>query len=117
MAAMPCSDPREVACLADAFDLTTTAVQQWELELIWMALDLGLITVTRHCDQAALDEAIPLDEMCRVIRRGVARSKDVGTSAGRHAGINFEGKISGGRRIRVKVSWWGGYVLVTVHAV
>ena len=64
-----------------------------------------------------MDEAIPAAELCRVIRRGTPRSKDVAVFSGRHVGINFEGKIAGGRRIRLKVSWWGGYVLVTVHAV
>jgi hypothetical protein len=34
---MPCTDPRDVTRLAQAFDLTTAEIVQWELELIWRA--------------------------------------------------------------------------------
>ncbi len=34
---------------------------------------------------------------------------------GRQPGINFEGRIVGGHWIRVKVSWFVGYVVATVH--
>jgi len=112
---MPSTDPRDVASLDDAFDLTTTAILQWELELIWTAVGLGIMEISDHADQAAADDAVPSAAMFRVIRQGVPRSKDVG-GASRRIGINFEGKLRGGRRIRIKVSWQMRYVIVTVHA-
>ena len=113
---MPCTDPRDVACLDDAFDLTTTTIVSWELELIWAAVDFGLITISRHADEAAIDDTVPTPAILRVILQGRPRSKDVGYVANRWIGINFEGKIRGGRWIRVKVSWLDEYIVVTVHA-
>ena|ERR1700736_126715 len=112
---MPCTDPRDVACLDDAFDLTTTAILQWELELIWAAVGLGIIEISDHADRAAADDAVPSAAMFRVVREGTPRSKDIGR-ANRRVGINFEGKLRGGRWIRIKVSWQMRYVIVTVHA-
>jgi hypothetical protein len=38
---MPCTDPRDVTRLDEAFDLTTTDIRQWELDLIWKAEERG----------------------------------------------------------------------------
>jgi hypothetical protein len=112
---MPCTDPRKVACLADAFDLTTTDVIHWELELVWTAVELKLVIVSPHARRAARDESIPDVAIWRVVRDGRPRSKDTTATGARQIGINFEGKIRGRRRIRVKVSWLVRYVIVTVH--
>jgi hypothetical protein len=112
---MPCSDPRDVTRIEEAFDLTTSAIVQWELELIWKADELGLLALSPHADAAAQDEAIPPQAVRRVIRDGVPRSKDMTTETGRQIGINFEGKRRGGW-IRVKVTWRGEYTVATVHA-
>jgi hypothetical protein len=112
---VPLDDPRQVRSLDDAFDLTTPEIQLWELHLIWRAIDEGLVRFDDHGGQAALDDAMVLSDVLRVVVGGRARSKDIDRSGYRRPGINFEGKISGGRTIRAKVSWFMGYVVVTVH--
>lgn len=113
---MPCADPRDVRCLAEAFDITTTDILQWELELVWRAVELGVIILSQHARQAAEDDSLPEAAIWRIVREGVARSKDVVPGDVRHVGINFEGKNRGGEWVRVKVSWLVRYVVVTVHA-
>ena len=108
---MPCTDPRDVRCLAEAFDIATIDILQWELDLVWRAVELGVDIVSQHAWQAAEDE---FDPHTVSYDRGTA-SKDIG-SANRRIGINFEGKLRGGRWIRIKVSWQMRYVIVTVHA-
>ena len=82
---MHCTDPRDVVCLTDAFD------------------------------RAAADDTVPTAALFRVIRQGLPRSKDIGTTNDRRPGINFEGKLPGRRWIPIKVSWRMRYVIVTVH--
>jgi hypothetical protein len=113
---MPRTDPRDVRRLDEAFDVTTTNVLQWELELIWRAVELGVMFLSRHARQAAKDDSIPEPAIWRIVRDGVARSKDVVAGDIRHVGINFEGKKRGGGWMRVKVSWLLRYIVVTVHA-
>jgi len=113
---MPLDDPRKVRSLEDAFDLTTPDIQLWELHLIWRAVAEGLVRLDEHGDRAASDESITSSDISRVLVRGTPRSKDIGRHAHRRIGINFEGKVAGGRMMRVKVSWFAGYVIVTVHA-
>ena len=93
---MPCTDPREVTRLEEAFDLSTTEIQPWELELVWKAEALGLIVLSDHADQAAKDDSIPASAIWRVVRDGAHRSKDITTDGRRRIGINFEGKRRGG---------------------
>jgi hypothetical protein len=112
---MHCTDPRDVVCLADAFDLTTTDILQWELELVWRAVELGVIELSQHAERAAADDTVPTAALFRVIRQGLPRSKDIGMTDDRRPGINFEGKLPGRRWIRIKVSWRMRYVIVTVH--
>lgn len=112
---MPLDDPRQVRSLDDAFDLTTAEIQLWELHLIWRAIAEGLVRFDDHGDQARLDESIVRSDVIRVVLGGTPRSKDTDCSARRQPGINFEGKVAGGRTVRVKVSWFLGYVVVTVH--
>jgi hypothetical protein len=112
---VPLDDPRQVRSLHDAFDLSTPGIQLWELHLIWRAIEEGLLRFDRHAQGAAIDDAIPTREVERVIIHGRSRSKDIGGNSYRRVGINFEGRITGGQWIRVKVSWLRGYVVVTVH--
>jgi hypothetical protein len=88
---MPCTDPRDVTSLDEAFDLTTTEIQQWE------------------------DESIPLPAVRRVVRDGTPRSKDVTSGERRQVGVNFEGKRRGGGWLRAKVTWNRDYLVATVH--
>jgi hypothetical protein len=112
---VPLDDPRQVRSLEDAFDLTTPEIRLWELHLIWRAVDEGLVRFDDHGDQARIDESVVRSDVLRIIIGGTPRSKDLDRSAQRHPGINFEGKASGCRTIRAKVSWFLGYVVVTVH--
>lgn len=112
---MPCTDPRDVTCVEEAFDVSTPAIQQWELELIWRAVDLRLVRLPSHADRAAKDESVPVPAIWRVIRDGIARTKDISTVDRRQIGINFEGKRRGCARIRVKVAWRDGYFVATIH--
>ncbi len=114
-AAMPCTDPRDVTRLEEAFDLSTTEIQPWELELVWKAETLGLIALSGHAWRAAKDDSIPAAAIWRVVRDGMRRSKDVTTEGGRRIGINFEGKRRGGGWIRAKISWKDEYTVATVH--
>jgi hypothetical protein len=112
---MPCTDPREVTRLAQAFDLTTTEIVQWELELIWRAEELELLALSTHAAEAADDESIPRAAIRRIVRNGIPRSKDATTRDGRQIGINFEGKLRRTGWIRTKVTWRNEYIVATVH--
>jgi hypothetical protein len=83
--------------------------------LIWRAVALELVEFGLHARRAAFDESIPRRGIERVIVDGTPRSKDLYRNGPRRVGINFEGKIPGGRLIRVKMSWLDGYVVATVH--
>ena len=83
---------------------------------MWRAVELRLIIVSRHARRAANDDSVPESVIWRIVREGVARSKDVIPDDMRRVGINFEGKQRGGKWVRVKVSWLVRYVVVTVHA-
>jgi hypothetical protein len=89
---MRCTDPRDVTRLDEAFDLTTTDIRQWELELIWSAEQLGILAVSRHAREAARDESIPPGAILRVVRDGMPRSKDIAQRSTRQIGINFRGE-------------------------
>ncbi len=112
---MPCTDPRDVTRLDEAFDLTTTEIRQWELELIWAAERLGLLRISSHARRAADDDSIPEGAIMRVVRDGVPRTKDVTNELKRQVGINFEGKRRGGGWLRAKVGWRHQYIVATVH--
>ena len=114
---MPAQDPAEVTSLEQAFDFSTDLPQGWELNLIWTALDRDLILVSPHADKEARAESIPIEAALTVIRHGLALGKDLTRLGGRQIGINFEGKIAGNRRIRIKVGWLDGYTVVTVHRI
>ena len=113
---MPCTDPRDVTRIEDAFDITTTDVLPWELNLIWSSEELGLLALSAHAARAAKDDSIPSGAIRRVVREGIPRSKDVTTDENRQIGINFEGKRRGGGWLRAKVTWRDAYVVATVHA-
>jgi hypothetical protein len=105
-----------VSCLEEAFDITTTTVLQWELELVWRAVELRVVFISQHALRAAKDDSIPIPAIWRILRDGISRSKDIVPGDQRKIGINFEGKTRGGGWVRVKVSWLVGYVVATLHA-
>jgi hypothetical protein len=105
-----------VRSLEEAFDITTTNILQWELELVWRAVELRVVLISQHAWQAAKDDSIPIPAIWRIVLDGVTRSKDIVPEDQRKIGINFEGKKRGGGWARVKVSWLVGYIVATVHA-
>jgi hypothetical protein len=99
----------------DAFSHAANEIQKREVDLIRKAAGEDLILMTWHAISAADDERIPQEDAWRVVRLGRAVSKDLDSDGPRQIGINFQGTISDGRTINVKVSWDDGYYVATVH--
>ena len=110
-------DVLAIRTIEEAFDLWTTAVTKREVALIRVAGHAGLLDFTEHASIAADDEMIPLAAVRRVIETARVRMKDVDPAGERSIGINFEGTLADRRRIRAKVSWDDGYLVVTVHTI
>jgi hypothetical protein len=105
--------------LEEAFDLSTPKVLDWEVELLRMALKERRIRFEVHSLDRLLERNISPQDVSNVLAYGQVVSKDMGGSGvfDRRPGINFEGLASGNRQVRVKVSWFQGYVIVTVHVI
>ena len=110
-------DVLAIRSIEEAFDLWTPAVTKRELALIRVASAGSLIAMTEHAAVEADDELIPHPALWGVIERGRIRTKDRDPTGSRSIGINFEGMIPDRRRIRTKVSWDDGYLVVPVHTV
>ena len=110
-------DVLAIRTIEEAFDLWTAAVTKREVALIHIAAQAGLLDFTEHASIAADDEMIPLGAVTRVIETARIRTKDVDPASERSIGINFEGTLPDRRRIRAKVSWDDGYLVVTVHTI
>ncbi len=110
-------DVLAIRSIEDAFDLWTSKVTRREVALIRIAAAERLLEIRHHADDAAGDESIAIEAIVDVVRYGKPASKDVDAYGSRQVGINFEGKISAKRRIRVKVSWDRRHYTVTVHTI
>jgi hypothetical protein len=110
-------DVLAIRSIDDAFDLWTSKVTRREVALIRIAAAEGLLEIRHHAHDAAEDESITIAAVVNVVRYGKPASKDVDAHGSRQVGINFEGKISAGHRIRVKVSWDRRHYTVTVHTI
>jgi hypothetical protein len=110
-------DVLAIRSIEAAFDLSTRKVRKREVALIRVAAMEGLLELTEHAAMAADDESIPYAAVNAVVIGGRAASKDTGEAGDRQIGINFEGSIPDRRRIRTKVAWQDGYLVVTVHTV
>ncbi|MEA2690377.1 MAG: hypothetical protein QOD51_2984 [Candidatus Eremiobacteraeota bacterium] len=110
-------DVLAIQSIEDAFDLTTTKINGWEVALIRVAEAQGLLEFPGHAHAAASDEAITENDVMTAIRSGRAASKDIDLAGYRKVGINFERTIARRRRIRVKVSWDRRHYTVTVHTI
>jgi hypothetical protein len=102
--------------IEEAFDLFTSGVQVWEVDLIRTALTEGLIEMTLHAVYAADDDGILPDEVWPIIKTGEPVSKDIDPHGPRKIGINFESPLEDGRRICVKVSWENRYYIATRYS-
>ena len=103
--------------LEEAFDFSVVYVTPDEVMQIRDAVQNGLLGIPAHATFAATDDAITIKQISFVIINGTAVSKDLISQPTRVAGINFEGRSGGKRRLRVKVSWDAGYYIVTVHLI
>jgi hypothetical protein len=111
-------DVLAIRSVEEAFDLSTRKVRKREVALIRVAASEGLLELTEHAAIEADDESIPYGAVKSVVSRGKAASKDTDDAGGdRQIGINFEGSIPDRRRVRTKVAWQDGYLVVTVHTI
>lgn len=110
-------DVLAIRSIDDAFDLWTSKVTRREVALIRIAAAEGLLEISGHTRRAANDEFIAIGAVINVVRFGQPASKDVDPHGSREVGINFEGNIRSGRRIRVKVSWDRRHYTATVHTI
>jgi len=110
-------DVLAIRTIEEAFDLWTTAVTKREVALIRVASRSGLLRFTPHAVFETDEEMIPPPVVWRVVEHARIRTKDIDPAGERSIGINFEGTIRDRRRIRAKVSWDRGYLIVTVHTI
>lgn len=100
------------------FDLSQAGIQDWEVECIRQAAARGQYIITSHAFQRMRERGISARDVRNVLLNGTPVSKDLPHINTRRApGINVEGDLEDGRRIRVKVSWQGKYAVVTAHEV
>ena len=110
-------DVLAIRTIEEAFDLWTASVTKREVALIRVASHSDLLDFTPHAVFEADEEMIPLPAVWRVVEHARIRTKDIDLAGERSIGINFEGTLPDQRRIRAKVSWDRGYVIVTVHTI
>ena len=113
----PLKFPVAPGSIEEAFDFSVPYVTADEVSRIRSALEAGSLLVPLHGTNAAVDDALTLQQILNVVAVGVPTSKDLLTSKTRQAGVNFEGRAGGSRKIRVKVSWQESYYVVTVHSI
>jgi hypothetical protein len=102
----------------ESFDFSTISILDWELDLIHTALWREEIKIHPHAFAAAQDENIPPVALFEALLLGKAVSKDLPDNAlSRKPGINFEYRIPDERWIRVKVTYFDSYVVITVHTI
>ena len=108
-------DVLAIRTIEEAFDLWTARVTKREVALIRAASSANLLKLTEHAAFETDEEMIPHPAVWQVIEHARVRSKDADPAGARSIGINFEATIPDRRRIRAKVSWDDGYLIVTVH--
>jgi hypothetical protein len=100
------------------FDGSTSKILDWELDLIHTALWREEVKIHPHAFVAAQDEDIPPVALFEAILLGRAVSKDLpDNDLSRKVGINFEYQIPDQRWIRVKVTYFDSYIVITVHTI
>ena len=96
------------AALTDGFDFSST---------LPTPLEAGLLGFPSHTIRAAGDNSVTVEQVLNVVRVGIPIEKDFPGHRSRTAGISFERRAGGTRRVRVKVSWNDHDYVVTVHSV
>ena len=110
-------DVLAIRSIEEAFDLWTVRVTKREVALIRTAIIWNLLEFTEHAASEVDEEMIPPPAVLGVIERARVKTKDIDASGERAIGVNFEGTLPDRRRIRSKVSWDDGYLVVTVHTI
>ena len=100
---------RVKAELTDGFDFSSTLPTPLEVTAIREALEAGLVIFSEHAARAARDDGMTPFQVFEVIERGLPVQKDFLGHQSRVAGISFEGRAGGSRKVRVKVSYSEGY--------
>ena len=103
--------------LIDGFDFSSVLPTPLEVMAIREALEAELVIFSEHATRAARDDGVTPLQVFDVIKQGLPVQKDFPRHQSRVAGISFEGRAGGSRKMRVKVSWSEGYYVVTVRAV
>ncbi len=104
--------------MKNPFDFSTSQILQIELDRIHEALIFQEIEISPHAEHEANAENIPLVAILEAILVGTATSKDLPDNAQDCTpGINFERQLDDKRWIRTKVSWFDGYIIITVHTI
>jgi hypothetical protein len=102
----------------NGFDFSTPEILDWELDLIHTALWREEIKIHPHAFAAAQDEDIAPVALFEAILLGDPVSKDLPEDeSNRKPGINFEYQIPDKRWIRVKVTYFDSYIVITVHTI
>jgi len=102
--------------ILEAFDFSSDEIHDWEIDFIREAAKTGKLRVAPHALTQALKRNIKLADVHNTVLTGSPASKDKPFNLeARKPGINFEDRSSTGAPIRVKVSFSGGYLVVTVH--
>lgn len=101
--------------LDQAFDLNTVDVTPREIEMIREALQDGRLVLSPHAFKECINDSIPPQQALLVVWQGKPVKKDLVPGDQRKIGVNFEGKITGNRRICVKIGWVEDYVVTTVY--
>jgi hypothetical protein len=100
------------------FDFSTSDILEWELNAIHEALIHQEVIISEHAISAAKDDEVPLVQLLEAVLVGTATTKDLpGNVLNRQPGINFEHRVDDRRWIKVKVSWFEGYWIITVHQI
>ncbi|BCP97780.1 hypothetical protein TthHB5008_08810 [Thermus thermophilus] len=100
------------------FDWSQADIQDWEVECIRQAAAQGQYLITKHAFQRMRERGISSHDVRNVLLNGTPVSKDLPHVNPRRApGINIEGDLQDGRRIRVKISWQEKYAVITAHEV
>ena len=88
--------------LTDGFDFSSMLPTPLEVMAIREALEAGLLGFPSHAVRAARDDGVTIEQVLNVVRVGIPIQKDFPDHQSRTAGISFEGRAGGSRRVRVQ---------------
>ena len=105
--------------LEQVFDLATDFPTREEIARIRKAARDERIIMSdfSHAAQRSGQRTFTIEDLDFIVLYGTTVEKDIWKVRGdRPTGIGFFGTLKSGRKLKVKVSWKGGYFYVTAHA-